>query len=356
MTQPFREVFSRVPHVVASAPGRVNLIGEHTDYNGGYVLPMAIPQRAVVELAVRGDDLVRLWSANVDHDGRASYRLSTERRTREWYDYVQGVTHALREAGHRVSGFDARIDSRVPIGRGLSSSAALSVALLRALREAFDLTLDDVSLALLAQKAENELVGAPVGVMDPLASSLADDHTAVFVDTRSLKIERVPLPANSEIAIIDSGIAHSNATGGYNLRREECAAAARMLGVEQLRDAYRLDKIEALPEPLRRRARHVFTENARVLAAVAAMRANDPVALGGLFLESHVSMRDDFEISVPEIDALVMRAASDPMVYGARLTGGGFGGSLVVLAHQGQARGAAERIAREVPGARVVLP
>ena len=137
-TQPFREVFSRVPSVVASAPGRVNLIGEHTDYNGGYVLPMAIPQRAIVELAVRGDDVVRLCSANVDHDGRATYRLEGEHRTREWYDYVQGVTHALRGAGYSRSGFDARIDSRVPIGRGLSSSAALEVAMLRALREAFD--------------------------------------------------------------------------------------------------------------------------------------------------------------------------------------------------------------------------
>ena len=354
---PFQEVFSRVPNVVASAPGRVNLIGEHTDYNGGYVLPMAIPQRAVVELAVRGDDLVRLCSANVDHDGRAAYKLHAERKTREWYDYVQGVTRALREAGFALSGFDARIDSHVPIGRGLSSSAALSVALLRALRDAFRLeALDDVSLALLAQRGENELVGAPVGVMDPLAASLADDHTAVFVDTRSLRVERVPMPSGAEIAVIDSGISHSNATGGYRLRREECFVAANMLGVAQLRDAYDMDKIEALPEPLRRRARHVFTENARVLAAVAAMREDDPVALGGLFLESHVSMRDDFEISVPEIDALVARAASDPMVYGARLTGGGFGGSVVVLAHEGQGRGAAERIAREVPGARVVLP
>ncbi|HEY1958209.1 MAG TPA: galactokinase [Polyangiaceae bacterium] len=356
MTQPFREVFSRVPHVVASAPGRVNLIGEHTDYNGGYVLPMAIPQRTVVELAVRADDVVRLWSANVDHDGRAMYKLATERRTREWHDYVQGVTRALRQAGHRMSGFDARIDSRVPIGRGLSSSAALGVAILRAIREAFDLEIDDVSLALLAHRSENDLVGAPLGVMDPLASSLADDHTGVFIDTRSLRIERVPLPTGTEIAIIDSGVAHSNATGGYKLRREECMAAAEMLGVEQLRDAYRIDKIEALPEPLRRRARHVFSENARVLAAVASMRADDAVALGGLFLESHVSMRDDFEISTPEIDALVMRAASDPMVYGARLTGGGFGGSVVILAHAGHGRAAAERIAREVPGARAVLP
>jgi galactokinase len=348
----FEEVFARAPTVVADAPGRVNLIGEHTDYNGGYVLPMAIPQRTKVELAPRSDDVVRLCSTNVDHD-MPTYALGTEHRSRTWYDYVQGVTQSLREAGYSLKGFDARIDSHVPIGRGLSSSAALEVAMLRALREAYHLELDDVALALLAQHGENHLVGAPVGVMDPLASSLGDEHTAVFIDTRSLHVERVALPREVAIAVIDSGVSHSIAGTGYAQRRKECADAAKLLGVPQLRDAYALDRIEQLPEPLRRRARHVVTENARVLAAVDAMRADDPVALGGLFVESHASMRDDFEVSVPEVDAIVERALRDPAVYGA---GGGFGGAVVVLARAGEARAAAERIARDCPGSTVVLP
>ncbi len=351
----FQDTFDRAPTVVADAPGRVNLIGEHTDYNGGYVLPMAIPQRTTVELATRTDDVVRLSSANVDHE-MPTYALGSEHRSRTWFDYVQGVTQSLREAGYTLHGFDARIDSRVPIGRGLSSSAALEVAMLRALREAFHLELDDVALALLAQRSENELVGAPVGVMDPLASSLGDEHTAVFIDTRSLHVERIPLPRDVAIAVIDSGVAHANVGGGYAQRRKECAEAARLLGVPQLRDAYALNRIDELPEPLRRRAKHVVTENARVLAAVDAMRADDPVALGGLFVESHVSMRDDFEVSVPEVDAIVERALRDPAVYGARLTGGGFGGAVVVLTRAGEARAAANRIASDLPGATVVLP
>jgi galactokinase len=350
----FQAAFSRPPTVIADAPGRVNLIGEHTDYNGGYVLPMAIPQRTRVELAERTDDVVRLCSANLKES--PTYHLGSEHKMKAWFDYVQGVTQALRESGYTLQGFDARIDSRVPIGRGLSSSAALEVAMLRALRQAFHLELDDVALALLAQRGENELVGAPVGVMDPLASSLADEHTAVFIDTRSLRIERIPLPRDVEIAIIDSGISHANVGSGYALRRQECAMAAKLLGVPQLRDAYALDRIEQLPEPLHKRARHVVTENARVLAAVDAMRANDPVALGGLFVESHVSMRDDFEVSVPEVDAIVERALRDPAVYGARLTGGGFGGAVVVLTRAGEGRAAAERISRDCAGSTVVLP
>ncbi|HEY2369683.1 MAG TPA: galactokinase [Polyangiaceae bacterium] len=350
----FQEVFSRAPTVVADAPGRVNLIGAHTGESGGYVLPMATPQRTRVELAEREDDTVRLCSANVEHE-QPTYELGREQRAKAWYDYVQGVTQALRESGYTLRGFDARIDSHIPIGRGLSSSAALGVAMLRALRRAFQLELDDVALALLAQRSESELVGTPVGAMDSLASSLADEHTAVFIDTRTLRVERVPLPRDVEIAIIDSGVSRANA-GGQALRRQECAMAANLLGVPQLRDAYALDKIERLPEPLHKRARHVVTENARVLAAASAMRANDPVALGGLFVESHVSMRDDFEVSVPAIDAIVERALREAAVYGARLTGGGFGGAVVVLARAGEARAAADRIAHECKGSTVVLP
>lgn len=192
----FTDLFGRQPLVAADAPGRVNLIGDHTDYNGGYVLPMAIPQRTRAELAPRDDHRVRAWTANLPR-AVEEYRLGEETRGRGWLDYVQGVTQALRRAGHEPGGFDLRIGSEVPLGSGLSSSAALEVALLRVLREAFSLKLNDVEIALLGQQAEHDFVGAPVGVMDQMAASLADDHSALFLDTRTLKLERVPLPAGS---------------------------------------------------------------------------------------------------------------------------------------------------------------
>jgi galactokinase len=345
-----------IESIVASAPGRVNLIGEHTDYNGGWVLPMALPLRTTVELTVRDDDVVRVSSGAVHGPDHPPYTLGAEKPAHDWLDYVEGVTVMLRAAGYALRGFDARIRSNVPIGKGLSSSAALEVAMLRALRSAFDLGMDDVTLALIAQRAENDFVGAPVGVMDQLASSLGDDHTAVLIDTRSLAIERIPLPRDVEIAVIDSGVAHSNVSGGYRERRAECAEAAERLGVAQLRDIDDVARLEMLPEPLRRRARHVVTEDARVLEAAAAMRDGDAATLGRLFVQSHASMRDDFEVSVPEVDALVTRALDEVSVFGARLTGGGFGGSVVVLVRKGEARATAERIAAAVRGAEVVLP
>jgi len=189
--------------------------------------------------------------------------------------------------------------------------------------------------SLLAQRSENNLVGAPVGVMDPLASSLADEHTAVFIDTRSLRIERIPLPRDVEIAIIDSGVSH--ASGGYALRRQECAMAAKLLGVPQLRDAYALDKIEQLPEPLHKRARHVVSENARVDATAAALEAHDLERVAELLDESHASLRDDYEASVPEVERTVakLKAAG---AAGARMVGGGFGGSVLALLPPGVAR------------------
>jgi galactokinase len=345
----FTELFGRPPETAARAPGRVNLIGEHTDYNGGYVLPMATPQETRIELARRPDREVRVHSNNIGHEARPeSYWLGKEARRGQWIDYVQGVTAALAGAGLQPSGFEALIASDVPLGSGLSSSAALEVALLRALRSAFAWTLGDVELALLAQRAENGFVGAPVGVMDPMAVSLADVRNALFLDTRSLAYELVPFPPGADLVILHSGIAHDNARGDYRTRRAECERAAELFGVPQLRDLSPADlpRIEQLPEPLGRRARHVVTENARVLAAVRAMRAGDVGSLGELFYESHRSMRDDFEVSIPEIDLLVDLARKDPAAYGARLTGGGFGGSVVMLAKPGSGRAMAERIAR----------
>ncbi|HJQ82550.1 MAG TPA: galactokinase family protein, partial [Candidatus Binatia bacterium] len=231
----FACLFGGTPPVVADAPGRVNVIGEHTDYNGGLVLPVAIPQRTTAALAPRADDRVRAASANLGDDGALhEYRLGDERRTGTWIDYVQGVTRTLRTSTGTLRGFDLLVDSRVPIGSGLSSSAALEVAVLRALRAAFGLDLDDVALARIGQRAETDFVGARVGIMDQMAASLATEREALLIDTRSLAYRRIPLPAALELVVVDSGIAHAHAGGEYNRRRAECEEAARRLGVQLL--------------------------------------------------------------------------------------------------------------------------
>jgi galactokinase len=331
----------------AAAPGRVNLIGEHTDYNGGFVLPTAIPQQTRVELTPRSDPAVHVTSANTSTIGE--YLVGEEEQRGDWLDYVQGLTWALRVHGFtEISGFDLSISSDVPLGAGLSSSASLEVAVLRAMRQAFQLELDDVTLARVGQQAENDFVGARCGIMDQMAANLADGTTALFLDTRSLEYRRVPLPTDADLVVIHSGVSHEISGGDYNTRRAECEEAARELGVPQLRDLTRddLPRIEALPEPLGRRARHVLTEDERVLEAVAALEGGDLQRLGELFHASHVSMRDDFEVSVPDVDLLVELAEADPDVYGARLTGGGFGGSVVVLARSGHGREVGERASR----------
>ena len=322
----------------ATAPGRVNLIGEHTDYNGGFVLPTVIPQQTFVDLAARGDLTVAARSTAAESP--AAFTLGQETRRGDWLDYVQGVTWALRDQGYVLpGGFELSIRSDVPLGAGLSSSAALEVAVLRALRAQFNLALDDVSLAKLGQRAENEFVGARSGIMDQMAASLGDAGSALFLDTRTLEFRKVPLPTKADLVVIDSGVSHAIAGGDYNTRRSECEEASRLLGAPQLRDVTpsELSRVAELPEPLNRRARHVVTEDARVLMAVGAMEQDDVIELGRLFNVSHISMRDDFEVSVPEVDLLVELAQAEPHVYGARLTGGGFGGSVVILAGVGQA-------------------
>ena len=368
----------------ASAPGRVNLIGEHTDYNGGFVLPTTIPQHTHAELTPRSDRTVRVRSGNApnressaarsgqtdaalnartnvargdqSNTRRSGYRglwqhyvVGEEHRVGGWLDYVQGLTWALRSADFTLpSGFDISLSSEVPLGAGLSSSAALEVAVLRAIRAAFGLALDDVSLALLGQRAENDFVGARCGIMDQMAASLADASSALFLDTRSLAYRRVPLPTGADLVVIHSGVSHELSAGDYNTRRAECEEAARLLGVAQLRDLNVADaaRVNALREPLNRRARHVVTEDARVQAAVTALESGDLERLGQLFGESHASMRDDFEVSVPDVDALVEIAQADAAVFGARLTGGGFGGSIVALARAGSGGVVAARIAQ----------
>jgi galactokinase len=343
----FQQLFGHEPAVHTEAPGRVNLIGEHTDYNGGFVLPTTIPQRTFAQLAPRKDRTVRASSANMT-DGIGAFTLGDEKPGHGWLDYVQGATKILHDEGFSLGGFDVLIRSEIPVGSGLSSSAALSISLFRALRTAFDLTLDDRRIAHLAQRVENQFVGAQVGIMDPMACSLGEASYALFLDTHTLTEERVPLPANIEWIVINSGVAHDHSAGDYNSRRAECEKASTLLGVRQLRDLGLADlpRVAKLPEPLNRRARHVITENARVLDAVRALKAGDLIELGRLFRASHDSQRDDYQVSVPAVDLLVELAAREPDVYGARLTGGGFGGSIVLFAKAGRGREVAERITR----------
>ncbi|MEI7482344.1 MAG: galactokinase [Elusimicrobiota bacterium] len=334
--------------VTASAPGRVNLIGEHTDYNGGYVLPMAIPQRTTISLKVTGGKQVRLRSRNIPEPAAAfNYELGCEAPSGSWGDYIQGVTRLLAGEGHALQGFEAHISSDIPVGSGLSSSAALEVSAMRALRDAFGLDLDDLTIARLGQRVENEFVGAHVGIMDQMASSLASNSEALFIDTLDLSYKNVRLPDDVDLVVINSGVSHSNSNGDYNTRRAECEQACKILGVKLLREIAcgEISRIEALPEPLRRRARHVVTENERVLQAVQAISKGDLQGLGKLFYQSHQSMRDDYVVSVPEIDLLVELAMAEPEVYGARLTGGGFGGSIVLLARLGAGARISEKIA-----------
>ncbi|HEV8228543.1 MAG TPA: galactokinase [Candidatus Limnocylindria bacterium] len=344
----------------ADAPGRVNLIGEHTDYNDGLVLPTATPQRTAVDLSPREDDLVRLES---DGFGPISYRIGAERRAGDWGDYVRGITWALGEMDLELRGFDAGIASRVPAGAGLASSAALEVALLRALRDAFGLALDDRALALVAHRAEAEFVGARVGEMDQLAVTHARPGEALLIDLRAMSVEHVPMPVSVGLIVVDSGVAHDNASGAYNERRAQCDEAARRLGLPALRDAtaHDADRLASSDPVLARRVRHVVAENERVRAFVSALRAQDPRRCGALLDASHASLRDDFEVSTPELDALADALRAQPGVFGARLVGAGFGGAVLAVATAERAAesargGLARYVATTGRAGRVVLP
>jgi len=339
----FRAATGREALGVWSAPGRVNLIGEHTDYNDGFVLPFAIDRRTTVALGLRDDDTVRISSTF--SDATATVALSEldaavdAGRIRDWEAYPLGVAWALGRRGADLSsvrGVDLVIDSDVPVGAGLSSSAAIESAVAVALDEVWGLGLGRDELARVGQHAENVVVGAPTGIMDQSASLLGKPNTAVFLDCRSLETRPVPLdldPNGLAVLVIDTRVHHSHATGGYRERRASCEAGAAALGVPALRDLTVDDLARAaaaLDDVTFRRVRHVVTENARVLETVDVLLGAGPGAIGALLDASHVSMRDDFEISVPELDLAVETAQASGAV-GARMTGGGFGGAAIAL-------------------------
>jgi len=335
----FEAVFGSAPDGLWSAPGRVNLIGEHTDYNEGFVLPFAIDRRTVVALGARDDRRVRVASTFADELAEIDLDQLAPETLGGWSAYPLGVAWALGEFGADLSavpGVDLFIDSDVPVGAGLSSSAAIESAVALALNDVWRLGLDRRTLARVGQRAENVAVGAPTGIMDQSASLLGQVDHAVFLDCRTLESELVPLglaEAGLAILVIDTGVKHSHATGGYGERRAACERGAAAMGASSLRDLTVDDLPRAqqlLDDVTFRRIRHVITENQRVLDTVAMLKSHGASAIGELLDASHRSMRDDFEISVPELDLAVETAVSAGAI-GARMTGGGFGGAAIAL-------------------------
>ncbi len=348
----FRERFGREAHVY-SAPGRVNLIGEHTDYNDGFVLPMTIQQRLLVAAARREDSVVRAYSNDLEEEGCFDLSRDHAQGPGSWLDYVEGVARTLAARGLPAGGADLMITSEVPRGAGLSSSAALELATALALTSLHGSPPDPKELALVGQLAEQRFVGVQCGIMDQMVSALGRIDHALLIDCRNLDTTHVRLAlGDARLLICDTGVRHSHTVSGYNDRRRECQAATetiqRHLAAKSLRDV-RTDQLpqieQLLPHELFKRVRHVVSENQRTLDAVRALESEDMRALGELMLLSHASLRDDFEVSCPELDFAVDIASKQPGVLGARMTGGGFGGALIALVLADELVSVSERVA-----------
>ncbi|HYP02348.1 MAG TPA: galactokinase [Pyrinomonadaceae bacterium] len=352
------------------APGRVNLIGEHTDYNDGFVLPMAIDRETVVAAQERADRRVRVYSSNVGEHAEFDLDRPGARERGIWLDYVEGVARALERRGVRLRGSDLAISSDVPSGAGLSSSAALEVSAGLALASVSGVEVDRVELALAGQEAEHTYVGAKVGIMDQFIAAMGRAGHALLIDCRSLETEAVPIDASRVVvAICDTRVKHELASSEYNTRRAECERGVEILRqagvfthkeVRALRDVdedgLRLHE-HLLPEPVRRRCRHVVTENKRTLEAAGALKANRLEEMGQLMYASHESLRDDYEVSCRELDVLVEIARTlGDAVLGARMTGGGFGGCTVNLVRRDALDSFRETIAREYTRATGLVP
>jgi galactokinase len=347
LIEALRNQTGRQPTGVWAAPGRVNLIGEHTDYNEGYVMPFALAQRVLIAAAPRND---RTWSVtSLNNDSTKIFSAADLNPGMVgWQAYVAGVVWALQEAGHRVGGADLVLTSDVPEGAGLSSSAALECAVLTAVVDLNDLDVVGIERAKLARRSENDFVGAPTGLMDQAASTLCTAGHALFFDCRTDAAEQVLFDATSaglEILVLDTKTPHALVDSEYAARRASCEQAAQLLGIPALRDVTDLDAaLDQLPDPvLKRRVRHVVTENARVLEAADVLRAGRIADLAPLLDASHESMRDDFEITVPQVDLAVETARSSGSL-GARMTGGGFGGCIIALVELGDSERIGEAI------------
>jgi galactokinase len=339
MTSAFGSILAEIPHVYASAPGRINLIGEHTDYNEGFVLPMAIEQRTYVVARPMYGDMVRIKSQGFKEIEEFGVHQPLARRD-GWVDYVMGVTDQFIRSGRAVEGFWAYYLGEVPIGLGLSSSAALEVATALMLSEMFGHPLKPEQTALLARTAEAEFVGVRCGIMDQMTSLMAKEGHALFIDCRDLKYEHIPLNLKDSVFVaVDTKVKRELGTGSYNDRHAECEEAAAALKkinpkAAALRDAVLsdLEKIKgSVSETILKRARHVVTENGRVLTAKDLLKKGAVADFGALMYDSHESLKDDYEVSCAQLDAVVEAARATKGVYGARMTGGGFGGCAVAL-------------------------
>ena len=342
----FDETFGGKPEGYWWAPGRVNLIGEHTDYNDGYVLPLALPQGIIAAARLSRAPTLRVRSRQESGGAEIPLAAITPQSVDGWFAYIAGVAWAFRQSGHDIPGLDMVIDSDLPTGAGLSSSAALECAVAMAWNDLTPLDLSRHELAAIARRAENDVVGAPTGVMDQIASLYGKNDRLVFLDTRSMAVSHVPFDlstAGLALLVIDSRTPHALVDSDYAERRKMCALAAKQLGVPALRDIPFENLDNALAglsdELMRRRVRHVVTEDQRVLDTVARLETgNDLRQIGPILAASHISMRDDFNITVPQVDLAVV-AALDAGAFGARMTGGGFGGSVVALVDVDQTTG-----------------
>jgi galactokinase len=349
ITDSFRSIFRSKPGFIVRAPGRVNLIGEHTDYNDGFVLPMAVDRAVWIALRPRMD--LRVVIHSLDLGGVSDFQLdSFTRGEAHWAEYIKGVAHELQGEGYLLRGWEGVLSGDVPRGAGLSSSAALEVATARAFASVCGFEWDGMRIASIARRAENNWVGVKSGIMDQAVSAAAKAGHAFFLDCRSLEYEHIPLPKDMVVVVMDTSTRRGLLDSAYNERRAQCETAARAFGVRSLRDVGReqvelnVGKLDDIPL---RRARHVVMENARVLDALQAMRAGDVLTLGRLFNESHASLRDDFQVTGEALDRMVEIAQARPECFGARMTGAGFGGCAVAVVQREQAGVFANAVSEE---------
>jgi galactokinase len=340
----FFSYFNAKPKFIVRAPGRVNLIGEHTDYNDGFVLPMAIDRAVWIALAPRTDSTVRIRS--LDLEVEAAFDLHSLSKDNGWVEYIKGVAYQLQKAGYELKGFDAVMTGDIPRGAGLSSSAAVELATALAFATISGITWNAAQMAKISQKAENEWVGVNCGIMDQMASAASKAGCALFLDCRTLEFQHAPLPQNISVVILDTSTRRGLVDSAYNERRNQCEEAARKLGVKALRDVSveEFEKSSGLSDLVKKRARHIVTENARVLEAAQAMKAENIIRLGQLFNASHASLRDDFEVSSEALNQIVECAQEQPTCYGARMTGAGFGGCAVALVAEENAQKFAQAV------------
>ena len=343
----YQSRFGAAPQFLARAPGRVNLIGEHTDYNDGFVLPMAIDRTTWLAFSPTDDRQVTVHA--LDKDDHHSFALASFEDTRSgWAEYVKSIAWVLKAAGYALSGWQGVMASNVPVAAGLSSSASVEMAVARAFAELAGIDWDPAVMARLAQQAENEWVGVSCGIMDQMISAAGVEGTALLIDCRSLETQHAPLPPDTVVVVLDTNTRRGLVDSAYNERRQQCEAAAKFFGVKALRDVNPalFESRAADMDPLiRKRAKHIVYEDERVLAAVEAMRAGDAERLGDLMNESHFSLRDDYEVSSKELDIISDIARQHPACYGARMTGAGFGGCAVALVRADAASSFTARVA-----------